>query len=202
MIEFSIHSHAPHIAFSPCLPLPQPVPERMRRTNHSVQMGKGQPSKKKPRSSRRLPPEKKARLEQIAKDFGVVPPKPGSQLDDKYARSSAEEGEPPNLYESLVSLLGVSTLESMEKALYVVLGGLLTSVIGGGLVISSEAFFKASGRAIPEGLDVFASSTEKLLSPALVAFLVLSSVLGIFKQSQLSSGVATYSESPEDSSKP
>lgn len=155
-------------------------------------MRKGKPSKKKPPPSR-LTREQKARFVEIASEYGVEAPKPGSQLDRKYNQDTKEEPT-RTLYQSLAASIGVSTLEALEKGLYVTLGSLLLFIIGGGLAISSEAFFKASGKPVPEGFDVFATWIGGTFTPVLLLFLVLSSILGLYKQSQLSSGASSYTE--------
>ncbi|PXF48535.1 hypothetical protein BWQ96_01704 [Gracilariopsis chorda] len=152
---------------------------------------RGAPKKKKPNAISRLSKEEKARIDKIAERYGVQPPKPGDQLDRKYTKVKPEE--PKTMYQSLAGAVGVETLNLVEQGLYVALGGLLTFLITCGLLISSEAFYKATGKDIPESLDAFTSMVQGYFTPALVIFLVLSSVLGIYKQSQLESGASSYS---------
>lgn len=151
----------------------------------------GGSKKKKPNAISRLSNEEKARIDQIAERYGVQLPKPGDQLDRKYTKAQPEE--PKTLYQSLASAVGVEALNFVEQGVYITLGALLTFLITCGLSISSEAFFKATGKDIPESLESLASIIQGFFTPALVIFLLLSSALGIYKQSQLESGASSYS---------
>lgn len=150
----------------------------------------------------RLPPEEQAKFDQVAEKYGIKVPKEGSDLDRQYTSPSKESDEPKGktFYILLAEIFGTSTLDTVESATYVVLGCLLIAFIGTGLAIASEAFFMASKAQIPPVLDSIALAGEKYFTPMLFLFLILSSILGLYKQSQLNSGVAQYDES--DSSGP
>ncbi|CAN8064241.1 unnamed protein product [Agarophyton chilense] len=178
--------------------LPQPIllPVATRSTRSAICMRrKDSPKKKKSTATSRLSKEEKANLDRIAEEYGIRPPRPGDQLDRKYTQKKPTEQK--TLYQSLAGAFGVPTLNAIEQGLYVVLGGLLFFLLTTGLAISSEAFFKASGKPIPDSLDAFATNVQNLFSPALLSFLVLSSLFGIFKQSQLESGTSSYSSLKE-----
>lgn len=155
-------------------------------------MRKGPPKKKKSTASSRLPPDERARFEDVLGQYGLPLKKPGDQLDELYTQKKPEETK--TFYQTLAGVFGVPALEVFEKALFVVLGTLLIFLITGGLLISSEAFFKVSGQETPAYIDYLANTIEKLFSPALVMFLLSSSFFGIYKQSQLASGSTSYSE--------
>lgn len=144
----------------------------------------------------RLPPEKRAKLDEIAQQYGVQVPRKGSDLDRQYTSTSREKdpGPEPTLYRMLASSVGVSTLDKLETAVYILLGFLLFAFLGTGLAIASEAFFAASKADIPSALDSIAVTGAQLFTPMLIIFLVLSSMLGLYKQSQLNSGAAQYDE--------
>ena len=149
--------------------------------------------KSKKRPSDQLSPEKRARLRKIASDFGVEVPKPGSRFDEKYNNPAAGK-EAPTAYQMLVGALGKETLDALEKIVFVSLASLLLFMVGGGLIFATEAYYTSTGQGIPEQLDKVALSVESLFVPAILAFFALSSMLGLYKQSELTSGVTAYSE--------
>ncbi len=141
------------------------------------------------------PPERKAELAKIAREFGVLPAQPGQDLDKKYSEPNSETAaKESTLYLALAGLIGVDTLATLEVGTYFVLGGLLTALITLGLAISSAAFYKAVEKPVPDVLDSFLNNAEPLFTPTVVLFLILSSILGIYKQSQLNSGVTGYDD--------
>lgn len=83
-------------------------------------------------------------------------------------------------------------LDAAESVVYVALAGLLFAFIASGIAISSEAFLKASGRDVSEEFDAVVKLIERGFTPLTIVFLALSSLLGIYKQSQLSSGATSY----------
>lgn len=169
------------------------APPSQRSVRPSISMKKG---KKQPRSPQQLPPEKRARLAKIAAEFGVEAPKPGSQFDKKYNTPEANEQD-TTLYQTLAGSVGQENLDTAEKAVYYILAGLLSFVIAVGLAFSTEAFYKATGKEIPAQLDAAVAVVEGLFTPALIAFFAFSSVLGLYKQSELTSGATSYSEKDE-----
>lgn len=149
-----------------------------------------------------LSEEKEARLREIASRRGVKPPTPGDRLDRKYnVTVPTPTSSPQTLYQFLVTVFGTPKLEVFERGLYILLGGVLLVFIVGGLAISSEAFLKASGKPVPDQLDDVLSSVQVVFTPIGLAFLALSSVLGVYKRSQLNSGVTAYSELRKDGRK-
>lgn len=156
---------------------------------------KNTPRRKGDGAKSRLPKEKRAKFKQFASEYGLDVPRPGQELDRQYTSKDRKEKAPSKtLYQMLADTFGVSTLDSIEGAVYLLLGILLLGFISSGLLIASEAFFKASKQDIPPSLDVIAIAAEHWFTPALFLFLGLSSVFGIYKQSQLNSGVAQYDE--------
>jgi len=156
-------------------------------------------SPKKRSGPSRTPRDKRAQIQKIAKEYGIEPPKVGQDLDEKYSAGSAQSSsESSTVYQKLAGAFSVEALEVAEKVVYVVLSIMLVLFIGSGLGISSEAFFKASGKEVPENIDMFLTNLEQLFTPTIVIFLALSSMLGLFKQSQLSSGATTYTEVDKD----
>lgn len=149
-----------------------------------------------------LSEDKEARLRQLASRRGVQPPTPGDQLDRKYNITiPTPTSSPQTLYQFLVTVFGTPTLDMFERGLYVVLGAMLLAFVAGGLAISSEAFFKASGKPVPQQLDDVLGQVQAVFTPVGLVFLALSSVLGVFKRSQLNSGVTAYSELRKDGRK-
>ena len=165
-------------------------------TNQLITMRSGRNSgkKRKPSAASKLSSESKARIDEKAQAIGIRKPAPGDQMDRKYNAPGKAAGPQPTFYQMLAGVFGVETLEKFEKILYVVLSAGLGFFLVGGLAISSEAFFKASGSDIPEGLDPLITNLQQLFTPSLFIFLALSSFLGLYKQSQLSSGVTSYTE--------
>lgn len=143
----------------------------------------------------RLPKEKRDKFKQLASEYGLDAPRPGEDLDRQYTSKDRPEKTPSKtLYQMLAANFGVSTLDTIEGAVYVLLGTLLLAFISTGLLIASEAFFKASQQEIPPTLDAIAITAEHWFTPVLFLFIGLSSVFGIYKQSQLNSGAAQYEE--------
>lgn len=140
----------------------------------------------------------RAELDEIAKKFGVEAPKPGRQMDIKYnPESSTGEAQQKTLYLMLVDMLGVNTLQVLEKLLGITLATLMAAFLSLGTGIAVEAFFKATGRAFPEKMDDLLSSAEPAFTPIFILFLALSSIFGLYKQSQLNSGITGYSENTD-----
>lgn len=156
--------------------------------------GKRKPGRKKSSSISRLPPEKRARIDEIASDFGLKPEKPTSSLDRQFNERRTDDEPPPTLYQRLAGTFGVATLDAVEGVVFVILAGLLITFLGSGIAISVEAFFKATGKPVPDNLDDLAVAAEKWFTPSVGVFLVLSSIYGFYKQSQLNSGAAQYDE--------
>lgn len=155
-------------------------------------------SKKK--GSPRLSNEKRGELEKVAAEFGIKPPRPGEELDRQFTSSSNSEKDEPEfktVYQFLAEIVGVKTLDTIEFVTYVVLGGMLFAFLATGLAFASEAFFKASQSEVPSSLDNFVTAAEKWFTPLLLSFIALSSVLGLYKQSQLNSGTTQYDESKQ-----
>ena len=156
--------------------------------------------RKRAKSSRKgpspTPPEKRARLQEIAQKYGVKPHRAGESLDKKYNTKAAEDNESGGggIYLALVNLLGTSTLDTLEVGLIAVLAGLLGAFLLLGIGISSEAFFKATGGTMPPSFAAALDHAEPLFTPVLFVFLALSSLFGLYKQSQLKSGATGYVE--------
>lgn len=143
-------------------------------------------------------PERRKQLEDVARGFGVGAPRPEDALDEN-ARASAGRGlSERTFYSVMESAVGESTLENFERTLIGLIGTLLAAFLSLGLAISSAAFFKASGSDIPVSLNTFLDTAEPLFTPIFVVFLVLSSTFGLYKQSQLSSGVTGYGAKRKD----
>lgn len=179
----------------PCHPgrSAKPVQITMRKPRRKSSRPKG------PQGPERLSKEQQAKIEGIASTYGVRPPRPGDSQDRQYTASKpASEAPPPSLYQRLAAAVGVETLDSAERVVYVALGLLLAAFLGAGLAISAEAFLKASGREVPEGVDAFVTAVEGGFTPIVLVFLALSSLLGVYKQSQLSSGATSYEALSED----
>lgn len=144
--------------------------------------------------------EQKEQLKKVAAGFGMNVPRPGQQLDSQFTEGRSKESEKKRkdeenqLYYGVVNLIGQSTLNNIENATYFMLATLLTGFLGTGLAISSEAFYKASQKQVPQMLDTVVLNTEQWFTPLLVVFLVLSSLLGLYKQAQLTAGAAQYDE--------
>eukprot|EP00171_Calliarthron_tuberculosum_P012199 IDg12199t1 len=143
-------------------------------------------------------PERRAQLEEVAKGFGVEAPRLEDQLDENARASSGRGVSERTLYMSMESAVGRTALETFERALIALIGTLLAAFLSLGLAISSAAFFKATGSDIPGGLNSFIDSGEPLFTPIFVVFLVLSSTLGLYKQSQLNSGGTGYEGKRKD----
>lgn len=155
-----------------------------------------------PKGPSRLPKESEDRIEQLAGKYGIRPPKPGDQLDQKFNSPSSDDDQPPpTAYQRLAGAVGIETLDAAERVVVIALGVLLTVFLVIGLGISSEAFFKASGKEVPENIDAFLLSLEQAFTPTVIVFLALSSVFGLYKQSQLSSGATSYSALNKDDKK-
>lgn len=143
----------------------------------------------------KLPKEKRAQLDQIAANAGMEVPRVGAELDRQFtSKDRADDSPPLTVYQRLADVFGVATLDTIEGGVFFLLGGLLLSFLGSGLLIASEAFFKASKTEISPGLDAVVVSAEQWFTPLLFAFLAVSSLYGLYKQSQLNSGIAQYDE--------
>lgn len=187
--------------FVPTLLLPsKPRPSQRTVCNVTMRSGKrksgGDKGRRPSNAISRLPPEERAKIDDIANQYGVEVPRAGSGLDRQYTSSSKGKDTAPEvtLYQMLANTFGVSTLDNLETATYVLLGLLLFAFLGTGLAIASEAFFAASKVDIPPTLDSVAVVGARFFTPLLVVFIVLSSMLGLYKQSQLNSGAAQYDE--------
>lgn len=156
----------------------------------------GDSDRRTPNAISKLPPEERAKFDEVAKQYGIEVPRAGSGLDRRYTSSSKDKDAEPEvtLYRMLANTLGVSTLDKLETATYAVLGFLLFAFLGTGLAIASEAFFAASKRDIPPALDSIAVIGVHWFTPLLFTFIIISSMLGLYKQSQLNSGAAQYDE--------
>lgn len=170
--------------------------------NGVVYMKKGKKSSdNKRRASTGFSKEQKESLKQISERYGVKPLRAGDNLDRKFTSEKSREDDAKQqekeqaFYRGLVDIFGQPTLDKIETAVYFILGALLLGFIGSGLAIASEAFFKASQKEIPPALDSFAVAVEQYFTPLLVVFLILSSILGVYKQAQLNAGAAQYDES-------
>lgn len=159
-------------------------------------MRQGKSFRKKKNGASRLPKDKRQEIEKVAAEFGIKPARPGEDLDKRFTSTSPTKNDAPpkTLYQVLADAVGVDVLDRLESVMYVALGALLLAFLSTGLAIASEAFFKASQASIPPALDAFAVSAEKWFTPLLFVFIALSSILGIYKQSQLNSGAAQYDE--------
>lgn len=164
-------------------------------------MRKSRP-RKGPKGPDRISPAQKQRIKQIATKYGVRVPQPGDLLDAKFNAPSSANDAPlsPSFYQFLASKLGIPALDSAERALYVLLAVLLLTFLGSGLVISAQAFFKATGNGLSEQLDPAVATVEALFTPVGLVFLLLSSLLGLYKQSQLNSGATAYTQLTNDES--
>ena len=128
-------------------------------------------------------------------------PRPGDDLDRKFNSTSSVDPDnqpPPSAYQRLAGAFGVEALNAAERVLVVALGTMLIAFLASGLAISSEAFFKASGKEIPDNVEAILLSLEQAFTPTIVIFLALSSVFGLYKQSQLSYGASSYSALSKD----
>lgn len=152
---------------------------------------RGRPARKGPS---RTPRDKEPIMEEIAAQYGVRKAKPGQALDEKLSATIKREAATQGLYASLVSAVGQGNLDRVEKVVFYLLGGIFTAFLSCGLAISSLAFFKATGKAVPAGYDDFVTSVEAYFTPALVLFFALSSAYGLYKQAQLNSGATGYTE--------
>lgn len=185
------------MAFNVLLPCTRP--KGIRRTRCHVTMARRKSFRtgggQKTSGPSATPPEKKAEIEQIAKVFGILPTQPGQDLDQQYnTEDAADSASGASLYTALASAVGTDTLDTIEVGTIWTLGGLLAAFIALGLGISSAAYYTAASKPIPAGLDSFLNSVEPLFTPLLVAFLVLSSIFGLYKQSQLNSGATGYDD--------
>ena len=121
-------------------------------------------------------------------------------MDIQYTttESKQDQQQKKTLYTILAGMLGVQRLQRIETALGYMLTLLIVAFLGLGVGVGIEAFFKATGKEFPENVDRWISSAEPFFTPLLVTFLALSSVYGLYKQSQLSSGVTAYAEDEKD----
>lgn len=155
-------------------------------------------AQKRPGPSR-TPAEKRARMEEIARGYGVAKPRVAEGMDAKYNKPAKSDDAPsPTVYQTLARVFGVEALDKAERIVLVALGVFLVAFLAGGIAISSEAFFKATGKDISDSLDATLANVEQVFTPALVVFLSLSSLFGLYKQSQLTSGATAYVEEPKD----
>lgn len=149
-------------------------------------------SRKGPKGPGRLSSSSEDKLKQLAGRYGISQSKPGDVLDRKFTESKSSSTYQKSFYESLVETFGASFLDSAERALYLILGVLLIAFLSGGIAISSEAFFKATGKEVSEGMSTTLEYIEKAFTPIGVVFLVFSSMLGLYKQAQLTSGATSF----------
>ncbi|CDF38853.1 unnamed protein product [Chondrus crispus] len=176
------------------------LPTGQRRTARvcvTMRKGKRKPGPKKSQLSK----ESEERIEGLASKYGIRAPRPGDDLDRKFNSTSSSDPEnqpPPSAYQRLAGAFGVEALNAAERVLVVALGTMLIAFLASGLAISSEAFFKASGKEIPDNVEAVLLSLEQAFTPTLLIFLALSSVFGLYKQSQLSSGASSYSALSKD----
>lgn len=149
-----------------------------------------------------MSPEQRENMKTIAEGYGVRPPRAGATQDRIYGKGGKREPEAPpeTVYERLVGVFGEEGLENAERVVYVALSGLLVAFLGIGIAISTEAFFTATGREVPEGMDVIVRQLYDAFTPVALGFLGLSSLLGLYKQAQLGAGVTGY-ENIKDSDK-
>lgn len=134
-------------------------------------------------------PEQRAKLEEIARGFGVQVERAEDVLDDE-AKAGIKERR--TFYSAAEKAVGVGTLEVFERTLIGSIVAMLAAFLSVGLAIGVTAFFKASGSDAPSALSSFVDAAEPSFTPIFVVFLVLSSTLGIYKQSQLNSGATAY----------
>ena len=82
------------------------------------------------------------------------------------------------------------------------LGTLVTLIsvfLSVGVAVSVEAYFKSTGKGVPEGLREFTDGVfNQTFTPSLVGFLGVSVGYGLLKQSQLRSGEAQYKEDGDE----
>lgn len=177
----------------------------MRRPRATVAMRAGRKQPSKPKSPQG-PPEgivDGSEIEAIAAKFGVRKSRPGQMLDEEYneRRETGGTGDETSAFsfENLVKTFGQDNLDRAEKVIFGALLSLFIMFIAGGLAISSLAYFKAVGKPAPEGWDNFVSDkVYGAFTPSLVIFFALSSLFGLYKQAQLSTGGTTYTESDKD----
>lgn len=145
--------------------------------------------------------EQNDRLKKVAEKFGVNAPKAGDRLDRQFTSAESREEDAKQLeqeqalYKGIVKLFGQSTLDKLETATYFVLSALLIGFLGSGLAIGVEAFFKSTQKEIPQTLENVVLTVEQAFTPLLIVFLIVSSILGLYKQAQLNAGAAQYDES-------
>lgn len=140
-----------------------------------------------------------SKISSILRDSGFSPRTATTDLEERFNRPPSPADAPgPTLYERVAGLVGADTLAAAEKQVGVALVAFALLFVACGVAISVEAYVKVTGGTlvVGEGVDgLVVGLAEKVFTPALVAFLAISSAYGTLKASQLGSGGGVYSES-------
>lgn len=139
-----------------------------------------------------------SKISSILKESGFSPRTATTDLEERFNRPPSSSDAPgPTLYERVAGLVGADTLAAAEKRVGVALVVFALLFVACGVAISVEAYVKVTGGSlvVGEGIDgVVVGLAEKVFTPALLAFLAVSSAYGVLKSSQLGSGTGIYEE--------
>lgn len=139
-----------------------------------------------------------AKISSILKESGFSPRTATTDLEERFNRPPSSSDAPgPTLYERVAGLVGADTLAAAEKRVGVALVAFALLFVACGVAISVEAYVKVTGGTLVagEGVDgLVVALAEKVFTPALLAFLAVSSAYGVLKSSQLGSGTGIYEE--------
>lgn len=140
-----------------------------------------------------------SKISSILRESGFSPRTATTDLEERFNQPpSAADAPGPTLYERVAGIVGADNLAAAEKQVGVALVAFAVLFVACGVAISVEAYVKVTGGTlvVGEGLDgLVVGLAEKVFTPALVAFLVISSAYGTLKASQLGSGGGVYAES-------
>lgn len=133
-----------------------------------------------------------SKISSILRESGFSPRTATTDLEERFNQPpSAADAPGPTLYERVAGIVGADNLAAAEKQVGVALVAFAVLFVACGVAISVEAYVKVTGGTlvVGEGLDgLVVGLAEKVFTPALVAFLVISSAYGTLKASQLGSG--------------
>uniref|UniRef100_A0A7S0BJL2 Uncharacterized protein n=1 Tax=Rhodosorus marinus TaxID=101924 RepID=A0A7S0BJL2_9RHOD len=133
---------------------------------------------------------KRSAEEEVMAKFGVYQSSGAKVLQEKAERKRRADAEREknkvSTYSKIVSKLGIDGVGKLDKALSTACTICLLVFFITGILIGAEAFFKATGRDVPQNLDQFlVEGVNYVFTPSLLIFFACSINLGLLKSAQI-----------------
>ncbi len=119
-------------------------------------------------------PEVSEKFKETAKAFGI-------DTSGQVRREEKEESVETTFYKMTVKNLGQDAINIIEGFLVVTALGSLSFILAVGTAIAFLAYYKATGKPVPEQLDAFCAAGEPAFSPLMGLFLTCTTTYGLWK---------------------